>query len=427
MERPVQIQHHPRPAWRAIRPVVGAVCLSVCSVSAARANDACSPVMEWNQFALEATVMAGQGALPQIRSLAIVHASVHDAVNVITGEYETYLAAGPAPAGASAEAAAVAAAHFVLTRLFPSQAPGLNTKRAGSLAGCLLSEADAGIGVGEAAAAAILALRATDGAAQASYPYTAPGAGLPGVWVVEGSAPVVAPGWGFVTPWVLNSGSQFRPDAPPALDSGRYARDYEEVKALGSLSGSARTWEQTQIAIFWDASPSAIWNGVARNVITARGLDLSSAARALALMFVAAADASIACWDAKYTHNFWRPITAIRNAADDGNPKTDPQADWQPLITTHQHPEYPSGHSTNSGAMAAVLAFLFGDDPGVPITAISPRNPSFPRSWTTFGEGVEEVISARVYTGFHFRTSDVVGARLGRQVAHFVVQHALRD
>ena len=144
-------------------------------------------------------------------------------------------------------------------------------------------------------------------------------------------------------------------------------------------------------------------------------------------MYVAAADASIACWDAKYTYNFWRPITAVRNAADDGNPKTDPQAGWQSVVTTHQHPEYPSGHSTNSGAMAAVLALLFGDDPGVPITASSPGNPSFPRSWTTFSEGVEEVISARVYIGFHFRTSDVVGARVGRQVAHFVVQHALRD
>ena len=162
-------------------------------------------------------------------------------------------------------------------------------------------------------------------------------------------------------------------------------------------------------------------------VIAARGLDLSSAARTLALMYIAAADASIACFDAKYTYNFWRPITAIQNAAADGNDNTAPDPGWAPLITTHQHPEYPSGHSTNSSAMATALAMLFGDDPGVPIVATSPRNPSFPRLWTTFSQGVDEVLDARVYIGFHFRTSDTTGARLGRQVAHFVVKHTLRD
>jgi hypothetical protein len=240
-------------------------------------------------------------------------------------------------------------------------------------------------------------------------------------------APPVAPGWGKVTPWRLESGSQFRPDAPPALDSGRYTRDYDEVKALGALTGSARTWEQTQIAIFWDGSPSAIWNSVARGVIDARGLDLSSAARTFALMYIAAADASIACFDAKYTYNFWRPITAIQKGDTDANDNTVADPSWEPLITTHQHPEYPSGHSTNSSAMATVLTLLFGDDPGVPIVATSPRNPTFPRLWTTFTEGIDEVIDARVYIGFHFRTSDQTGARIGRQVARFVVNHTLRD
>jgi hypothetical protein len=160
----------------------------------------------------------------------------------------------------------------------------LNPKRAASLAACGLDETNPGISVGEAAASAIFTLRSTDGAAQANYPYTAPGAGSPGVWVAVGPAAPVAPGWGKVRPWRLESGSQFRPDAPPALDSGRYTRDYNEVQALGALNGSARTWEQTQIAIFWDGSPSAIWNSVARGVIDARGLDLSSAAGPFALM-----------------------------------------------------------------------------------------------------------------------------------------------
>jgi hypothetical protein len=301
---------------RGARWMLGAAFLCVSVAATPVSASTCSALMEWNQFALNATVTANQGALPQIRSLAIVHASVHDAVNAITGEYETYLAAGPAPGGASVDAAVIAAANYALTHLFLSQAGDLNLKRAASLAACGLDETDAGIAVGEAAAAAILALRSTDGAAQANFPYVAPGAGLPGVWVVVGSAAPVAPGWGKVAPWVINSGSQFRPDPPPALDSGRYTRDLGEVKALGEKEGSARTPEQTNIAIFWDGSPSAIWNSVARGVIAARGLNLSSAARAFALMYLGAADASIACFDAKYTYNFWRPITAIQRADD---------------------------------------------------------------------------------------------------------------
>jgi hypothetical protein len=409
---------------RALGVAFGAV-IALASAAGA-SDDVCSPVLRWNLVALNATVSAGQGALPQIRSMAIVHAAMHDAVNAITGEYATYLTASGAPAGASPAAAAIAAAHRALTRLFGMQS--FEAQRLASLAECGLTDADPGTAVGVAAANAIVDLRAQDHAAQATFPYTAPGAGQPGVWVaVDGSGPVVAPGWGKVTPWVLNSGSQFRPDAPPALDSGRYARDFNETKAYGAIDSTARSWAQTQIALFWNGSPSAIWNSVARGVIEQRGLDLSATARTLALMYVAAADASIACFDAKYTYNFWRPITAIQRADEDGNAATAPDLLWQPLIHTHQHPEYPSGHSTNSGAMAAVLGLLFGDEPGFLITATSPGNPSFPRSWTAFSQGIDEVLDARVYIGFHFRTSDDVGARLGRQVARFVVNHALRD
>lgn len=426
MFRRLHTQRGRAAAARATRWVLGAALLSLSTATVASAADACSPVMQWNQIALDATAAAGQGALPQIRSLAIVHASMHDAVNAITGAYRTYLAASGVPAGASPEAAAIGAAHYAVTRLFGAQT-FFETKRLESLANCSLTDTDPGLAVGRAAADAIITLRATDGASKANYPYTAPGAGLPGVWVPEGPAPIVAPGWGKVTPWVLNSGSQFRPDAPPALDSGRYARDFNETKAFGSLSSTDRTDYQTQIALFWNGSPSAIWNSVARVVVDARSLDVSSAARTFALMYIAAADASIACWDAKYTYNFWRPITAIHRADEDGNDATAPDAAWQPLITTHQHPEYPSGHSTNSSAMATALAYLFGDDPGVLLTASSPTAPTFPRYWTTFSQGVDEVLDARVYIGFHFRTSDEVGARVGRQVARFVALHALED
>ena len=401
--------------------------LSLLNAGHAVASDA---VLDWNQIALSATVTAGQGAVPQTRSMAIVHVAVHDAVNAITGRYRTYLSHAAPPVGADPEAAAIGAAHSALIRLFSSSSAikdTLNAARAAALASRGLTDADPSVVFGDSVGAAIFMNRSNDGAAQANFPYVAPGAGLPGVWIAVGTAPIVLPGWGYVRPWVLTSGSQFRPDAPPSLDSGRYARDYNEVRELGALNSQVRTPDQTQIALFWTGSPSAIWNGVARQVIAGRNLDLSSTARALALMYLAASDSGIACWDAKYTYNFWRPITAIRNADADGNDATVAEPGWEPLFATHQHPEYPSGHSTNSGAMASALALLFGDDPGVPIAAASPANPGFVRPWTTFSEGVQEVIDARIYSGFHYRTSDDVGAKLGGKVARFVFNHALRE
>jgi len=384
------------------------------------------PVMEWNQIALSSTVTASQGPQPQARSMTIVQVSVHDAVNAVTGKHDTYLSYGHPPAGASAEAAAIAAAHRSLVTLFPSQTTALNAARVASLASRGLTEADPGISIGESAAAGILTLRAGDGAAQAQFPYSAPGAGSPGVWVPLTAVPALLPGWGNVTPWVLHSGSQFRPDGPPALDSGRYTRDYIEIKAIGSLTSTTRTVEQTEIGRFWLGTPSSIWNGVARQAIAARALDLSDTARVLALMYLASADATIACWDTKYTYNFWRPQPAIRNGHLDGNDATDGDPTWTPLFPTPPHPEYISGHSTLSSAMASMLGFLFGDDPGVTLIALSPTNPGFVRQWKTFSQGVDEVIDARVYSGIHYRTSDEVGARVGRQVARFVLTHALK-
>jgi PAP2 superfamily len=237
----------------------------------------------------------------------------------------------------------------------------------------------------------------------------------------------VTPGWGNVIPWVLRNLSQFQPDGPPPLDSWRYARDYNEVKEIGSLTSPTRTDDQTEIARFWLGTPTAIWNGVARQVIPAHGLDLSATARTFALMYLASSDASIACWEAKYTFNFWRPITAIRNGDLDDNVRTEADPAWTPLFATPQHPEYISGHSTNSSAMATVLMLLFGDKSAARIVATSPTNPGFERRWDRLSEGVEEVIDARIYSGIHYRTSDEDGAQVGRKIARFVVNHALRD
>jgi hypothetical protein len=408
------------------RPSIAAAAVflaTLATCSAARASDA---VLEWNQIALSATVTAGQGPLPQIRSMAIVQVSVHDAVNAITRDYTTYLHRIRAPRGVSVDAAAIGAAHRALTSLFPTQVAALDAARASSLASHGLSSDDPGIAFGEAVATAVVAARSSDGAGQAQFPYTAPHAGEPGVWVAIGDAPALLPGWGHVAPWVIGKARRFRPDAPPPLWSRRYARDYNEIKEIGSLNSTTRTAEQTEIVRFWLAPPSPIWNGVATQIIEARGLDMSATARVLALLYLAGADASIVCWDTKYTYNFWRPIFAIRQGDNDGNRRTRGDPTWEPAIPTPPFPEYISGHTTNSSAMATVLRMIFGDDPGVPIVASSPTNPGFERYWASLSQGVDEVIDARVYSGIHFRASDEIGARVGRIVARFVMCHALR-
>jgi len=405
----------------AIAAFVG--CLYLSAVPVAAADDA---VMEWNQIAVAATVAAGQGPLPQVRSMAIVQVSVHDAVNAITCDSRTYLWIACGRWG-SPEAAAIGAAHRALVGLFPSQAATLNQARATSLAARGLKDTSPGVAFGEAVASVILSIRSNDGASQAQFPYTAPGAGSPGVWVPVGAAAPLLPGWGQVNPWVMRSATQFEVDGPPALYTRRYARDYNEVKDLGSLNSTTRTAEQTEIGRFWLATPTVIWNNVARQLIQAKGLDLSASARTFALLYLASADAGIACWHTKYSLNFWRPITAIQHGDDDDNPRTVADPTWAPLFPTPQHPDYVSGHSTNSSAMATVLILLFGDKLETPIVATSPTNPGFERHWSALSDGVDEVMDARVFSGIHFRTANEDGAQLGRKIAKFVATHALRD
>jgi hypothetical protein len=411
------------PAYTAVaaNPIVSPEFFAVPSAMTALPFEA---VTVWNQQAALLTVLPASALAPvqQTRVMAIVQVAVHDAVNGITGQYATYLSHDPAPDKASPEAAAIAAAYHALQTLFGPQA-SLDTLYQTSLAAHGLTEDNPGIEYGHSAADAILALRANDHSAQAQFNYTAPGAGSPGVWVPLTSAPALLPGWGSVTPWVLRSGSQFRPDAPPALDSERYARDYNEIKQIGVLNGSTRSDEQTQIAQFWRVSTTAIWNPVLSQILATRDLDLSATARIFALFYLAAADASVACWDAKYSYNFWRPQSAIRSGDLDGNDSTEVDGTWAPLIPPPPHPEYPSGHSTISSAMATILELLFGDDPGGPIVVTVS---GITRQWDRFSEGVDEVIDARIYSGIHFRTADEVGARQGRQVARFVSTHALR-
>ena len=255
--------------------------------------------------------------------MAIVQVSVHDAISGITGQYETYSSPGPAPANASPVAAAIAAAHHALRDPVPGRTRGRWTPATqASLATHGVSPMDPGLEFGRSVAAGILALRANDHASEAQFDYTVPGAGTPGVWERLGGAAALLPGWGAVTPFVLRSSSQFRPDGPPALDSERYATDYNEILEIGSFTSPVRSTEQTGIANFWRASPTAIWNGVLTQALAVRSLDLASTARVFALMYLAAADSGIACWEAKYHYNFWRPFPAIVNGDLDGNAAT---------------------------------------------------------------------------------------------------------
>jgi hypothetical protein len=388
----------------------------------AQANDV---VLEWNQHAVALTLLPASALAPvqQTRVMAIFHLAVHDAVNGITGEYETYLSPVSPPANASPDAAAIAAAHHALKNLFPGNDATLDNHYANSLLLLGISPVDPGLDFGRSAATAILAVRANDHSAQAQFDYNAPGAGDPGVWVRLNNAPALLPGWGDVTPFVLRSGSQFRPEPPPDRSSELYARDYNEIKTIGVSTGSSRSAQQTQIALFWRASPTAIWNNVLRQLAVTRNANLSENARLFALFYLAAGDASIACWEAKYEYNFWRPQPAIINGATDGNDATVGVPTWQPLVGTPPHPEYPSGHTANSGAMAKILTAEFQDTPGVPIVVTLS---GITRQWSSLSEAVNEVIDARVYSGIHFRNSDEVGARMGRQVAQFVSKHALR-
>lgn len=387
--------------------------------------DANEAIVEWNQQAVALALRPIPALAPvqQTRVMAIFHLAVHDAVNGTTGEYETYLSPPSPPENASPVAAAIAAAHYALKNLFPGNDMMLDERYANSLAAHGLLPTDPGISFGSSAAAAILASRTNDHSSEAQFDYNVPGAGAPGVWIRLNNAPALLPGWGNVTPFVLRTSSQFRPEAPPDLASEKYARDYNEIKTIGINTGSSRSVTQSQIATFWRASPTAIWNPVLTQLVQSRNLTFSQNARLYALFYLAAADAGIACWEAKYHYNFWRPQLAIVNGEFDSNDATVGNGTWQPFVLTPPHPEYPSGHTSNSSAMAEILTSQFEDTPGVPLVVTLS---GITRQWGSLSEAVQEVIDARVYSGIHFRNSDEVGARMGRQVAQFVSKHALR-
>jgi hypothetical protein len=349
--------------------------------------------------------------------LAMVHGAVYDAVNAIDGGHEGYLISSRlASPFDSKEAAAATAAYRVLVTLFPGQKATLDAQYAASLAGVADGVPKTrGIAVGEAAAAAMIAARTNDGRLG---PYRFPVGSGPGVWKPVLPAFVNDPNAWLkdVKPFLIRSGTQFRSKGPNALTSRQYAREFNEVKSLGSAGSTERTADQTHAARYWAENPPGTWSRVFRTLSAQQGLSLVDNARLFAMLYMTAADALITVWNDKAYYLFWRPITAIREADTDGNPATEPDADWLPLIPTPPYAEHSSGHSGLSGSFVRTLQQFFGTD-GVGWT--DTNNAGLTRSFTRFSQAIDEVVDARVWSGIHFRTADEQGARVGRQVANY--------
>lgn len=405
------------------------VALSMVTVMISATTVSADVVLDWNAHAARAIVTVGGQVPPRaLIRLAMVHLAIYDAVNAIEGvPFESYASVPSVDRPASAEAAAAAAAHDVLVALFPAQEADLDAKYAASLAALPDDIARVnGISVGQQAAIAILNARATDGR-DAAVIYV-PGSG-PGVWVPTPPAFLAAqaPETRFVQPFLMNSPSQFRPEGTFSLDSEDWARDYNEIKALGSAVGSSRTAEQTDIARFWSDNPPLQWNRAWRALSVAKGLGLADNARYFAMLASASADALIACWDAKFFYNFWRPVTAIRAGDSDGNPETTPDSAWIGLVVTPNHPEYPAAHGCFSGASTETLNYFFGTDDvafWIDSNVAGLTNPV--RTYFRLSDALAEVAEARIYGGMHYRNSTRIGANMGKQVSRFTTRHFFR-
>ena len=423
-------------------------------------------VTDWNQTMLRAALLGASSPTATARVAGLVHAAIYDAANGVYHRYTPIFVDPAAPGGASARAAAVQAAYVILSRQYggttgtPLVQQGiLNNRRTVSLLEIIEDEGpgavDSGVAWGQTVADAIWALLPDP--TMGNFP----DGNLPGQWrrTLNLPAPGTStPSAGYLslstlTPWTMDLPtliSQFRPDAPPSLTSDRYTRDFNEVKKMGSYSSAFRTADQTVASLFWNStSASYLWNGVALRLLEARYRDedddddhdwdgdddshrwhhgrhgrhgsLLQNARFFGRLNVAISDAMVGCWDAKYAYAYWRPVTAIHLAADDGNPFTEPDTTWSPLFTTPSHPEYPSGHSCLSGAAATVLADEFGER--TRFTVESDTMIGEIRSFRSFRAALEEVKNARIFAGIHFRTACEVGTELGANIARFILEN----
>jgi hypothetical protein len=434
-----------RSIWLVAVAVVVLAQLGVVGASAAPVVTATNPVTDWNLTAVNTlTTLPGPagGAPPASQiSMGMVQGAVYDAVNAITPKHHRpYLLKRRFAATASKDAAVATAAYMVLSNIvstvpasisFPTRASVLESL-ASQYAASLSAIPDSpfktqGVKAGNAAAEAMIAAREGDGRFGPSQwvPNSAPGHWQPLVNPATGQ-PILDPTpWvGGVKPFLMQSSSQFRTAGPLALASAAYAAEFNEVKALGSINSAVRTTTQTYIARWWQSTPVASWNAVARDLIGQEEVNIADSARLLAMANLSAADAGINCWNDKYYWDFWRPWNAIPRAAEDGNPATTAEAGWTALITA-PYPEHPSGHLCNDGAHVGVLRMFFGDviEGGYQITSAStflaPSDPKT-RTFGSFSQALAELIEARIWAGLHYRTGDVQAEQLGRNVANYM-------
>ena len=390
-------------------------------------------VTTWNALAAS---LPTPNPFVQARTLAMAQLAVFDAVNAITKEYEPYHFTTDAPAGASAEAAAVAAAYRVLRTIVPAGAARLDTERGLSLAAIPDGDAKtAGLAIGEAAAAAMLALRQNDGAAATPNTYL-PASTDPGVWQLTTGVPPALPcaagvlyHWGHLLPFGLPNVQDFMAAPPPALDSSQYAKDYNEVKTVGSAVSTARSLDREDVVRFYGASsPGYVFSSVARQLAAAQGRSLSHTARALALITMSTSDSLVSSFASKYYYNLWRPETAIRNGAGDANDKTAEDVGFTTFISTPCFPGYPSNHASGSNGALEIIRRIYGAGEHT-ITLTNTAIASIAHITLTYDalqKISDDIDDARVYGGIHFRFDQDGGMRLGRNVATYLIRNWLR-
>lgn len=389
-------------------------------------------VVDWNEIAMP--VIAANRAGPAASfDTALLHIAMHDAVQAIEQRYEPYHAEVTNASG-SREAAAVAAARGVLVGMYPTQQAAVDATYQAYLRDHGLAQ-DAGLVVGQTVAMKILPLRRRT---PDPLPPPVVGANTPGSWRPTPSfngnppsppsqSPMLAPWIATLDPFVLSAPARFRVAPPPALDSEHYRADFEEVKLMGALASPQRTPEQTDVAYFFTDFFLTQTNRMLRGVATSQFQRTGDRARMFALANLAISDALIGAWDGKLHYNLWRPITAITEAADDGNPATTPDPNWKPLLNTPNYPDYPSGLCNVTGAVTRTLNRLVGRDRlEFEMTSLAAPVQNRTRRYSRLSDLERDVVDARVFSGIHFRFADTAALKQGQRVGDWVFEHALR-
>lgn len=371
------------------------------------------------EAAARTTALIAESGIPTPagnRALAMSQTAVYEAVNAITRKYADGKLQLNAEPGASIEAAVAAANRAILLQLIPVKKKDIEADYQLALASVPEGPSkSAGIKIGEWAAAAVLQYRSQDTASmvESIRPVTAAGVYVPT------SIPVFST-WGRRVPWVMASADQFRPGPPPDLKSDVWARDYNEIKSMGVKTGSKRTDDQTAAAKFWETTGITVYVPVILSVANTKPREVTRNARLLAMASQAIDDALISVFDAKYAYNFWRPVTAIRNADIDGNDATERDPSWVPFIDTPMHPEYPCAHCIIASTVGTVLRLELGETAVPILSSASPTLPGVTRRWTTIDEFIREVSEGRICDGVHYRTSTEVANAMGKKIGELV-------